>query len=627
MQDEETPLPTGISLNGNTGKLPPVVVQQEQKQTPEDVHWIWNQLDSTAKVLEEKLTIWFELKERETTISLEVLTGVVQFVGCLYVLPVCSSQMRSAGYSKSASLTATALSISFGCIVASYFTNLPFVIAPPTSVSIFLSVSVQQSELSPQSGDLAVILSGIALLLIGVYKPLAQFIARLIPSSIQAGTQVGIGLITALAGAVELGLVVRGKYTILELGPLTAQLAIGLIAVVIIGVAMHFHFKGAFVLGLFFGSVVYWSWADQWPLAFASLPQFEFMQECSINWTLLGLVFNLTFLYILALNGLARSLSDLAEITNENGSIPRGSWLFIMCGAATVFSGLLGGPPILISPESAAGIKAGARTGLSTLIAGVLFGSSVFFTPFFAHVPAAGTSPLLLLVGMLLFQNVSRIKWKSTRESLSAFFVLLLIPFTYSVICGIGFGYAVYVVVGCFSGELIRDVRKFVVDYSPWQDASMFIGALPTEEDEAESVDGGGGRSESPILFSTKDGGADNENDRLSSSHTQEQHVSYESIYLDRSERRFSQDRVVLAYSGSTDSDSLGNNLPVLEREPRRKSSTMGRNSSPGRLNVGRRGSTGSIPSLPSSRSRSGSIIDSLQMDLEQTSIKSITHS
>ncbi|KAJ1443830.1 hypothetical protein B484DRAFT_389263 [Ochromonadaceae sp. CCMP2298] len=150
-------------------------------------------------------------------------------------------------------------------------------------------------------------------------------------------------------------------------------------------------------------------------------------------------------------------MSDLAHLTHE-GAIPRGNWLFIMCGVSTILSGYFSGPPILISPESAPGIKAGARTGLSTLVCGLLYAVSVFLGPLFVKVPPSATSPLLILVGLTLFVNTGRIRWTSPDEAVPAFFVLLLIPFTYSILAGVGVGYVLYVLIGCGTGRLQRKV-------------------------------------------------------------------------------------------------------------------------------------------------------------------------
>lgn len=372
----------------------------------------------------------------------------------------------------------------------------------PLSVSIFLSVALQRNKLTREQGDTAVVLSGILLLLVGVFRSASRLVTRLVPDCIQASTAVGIGacyvwgwvscvvcplssislphpyhtltthtrplpppgLITALAGAIEIGLVVQGDYTLLAMGPITPAILIGGVALLAIAVSLHNNFKGSFVLGLAVGSSLYWMYdPSSRPTAIAAFPRYDVDTENAITSNILFLVFNLIFLYVLTLNGLARSFSDMAGITNEqSGTIPRGNWLFIICGLTTILSGLLSGPPILISPESAAGIKAGARTGLSTLVAGSLFSASIFYSPLFSQIPAAGTSPLLFLVGMVLFQNVARINWSQPRESISAFFVLLLIPFTYSIICGISAGYIVFVVVGVFTGDAWLDLRRLV---------------------------------------------------------------------------------------------------------------------------------------------------------------------
>jgi len=158
-------------------------------------------------------------------------------------------------------------------------------------------------------------------------------------------------------------------------------------------------------------------------------------------------------------------MSDLAQLTKPNGSIPRGRWLFIVCGLSTILSGMYSGPPILISPESAAGIKAGAKTGFSTIVCGVLFGISSFFSPLFAAVPPAGTAPLLIMVGVLLFQNAKRIDFYQPRFAVPAFCCLFFIPFTYSILRGVSFGYATYIVIGMFTGDFWYDLFYFLNDY------------------------------------------------------------------------------------------------------------------------------------------------------------------
>ena len=127
----------------------------------------------------------FKIKKRKTTIELELYTGVVQFISCLYVLPVVPYQMKRVGYDETASIIATCVTCAIGSIIAAFLTDMPFIIAPPTSVSIFLAVSMQQTNLLPPEGNAAVIYSGLALTLVGALPPVSRFVTKLIPNCIQ----------------------------------------------------------------------------------------------------------------------------------------------------------------------------------------------------------------------------------------------------------------------------------------------------------------------------------------------------------------------------------------------------------------------------------------------------------
>lgn len=279
----------------------------------------------------------------------------------------------------------------------------------------------------------------------------------------------GIGLITALAGATEISLVVRGKYTILDMGEPTLEVVIALSCVIIVASLLHYHVKGAFCIGLIVGTLLWWALTGEVPEAVVTDPSSHNESGDSTDSKLPLLVFNLFFLFILTLNGLARSLSDLAGLTKKSGAIPRGSLLFIVCGLTTMLSGYLSGPPILLSPETAAGIKAGAKTGLSTLVCGILFGVATFFSPVFAAVPAAGTAPLLIMVGVMMFGNAKRVDWADYKLAVPAYCVLFFIPFTYSILRGVVIGYIMYIMIGLFTGDMIQNILDFVQEYrKPW---------------------------------------------------------------------------------------------------------------------------------------------------------------
>jgi AGZA family xanthine/uracil permease-like MFS transporter len=385
---------------------------------------------------EEMCDILFKLRRRKATVKAELYYGVIHFISCFYALAVVPQQLENAGYDARQTIVAVALCTGIGSIISGLFANLPFVLAPPTVVSIFLSVYLQQYNYGPKEGNIAVIISGFCLILFG-WKPLGRFTARLIPISIQVGTAVGIGLLTALAGSTEINLVVSGTYTILKMGNITAEICIAFAGVIMVCIALRYHVKGSFCLAVLICSLIWWIYDDDFPTAVASVPSMELASFNHVKSKELPLLtVDLVFLYVLYLNGLMTSLSNLAVLTREDSTIPRGRWIYIICGGVTIASGLLCSAPILVSPESASSIKEGAKTGLSAVVAGVLFLIASLFNPIFEHVPAAGTSPILIMIGVILLQNVARIDWRNITNAAPAFVVLFYIPFTYSIIQG-----------------------------------------------------------------------------------------------------------------------------------------------------------------------------------------------
>ena len=277
-----------------------------------------------------------------------------------------------------------------------------------------------------------------------------NFFFQLIPQSIQLGTAVGIGLITALAGATEIELVQTGRYTIVDIGPITDEVILSLLGFIVIAVALYFKIKGAFCITLILNTIVWWTYKMEWPDSIVETPIVEYAHpfRCTDYLSQALLVFELVFLCLLTLSGLVRSMSDLSQLTREDNTTPRNRWLFIVCGLVTVLSGYFSGPPILISPESTGGIKAGAKTGLSTCVCGIFFSLSVFFAPIVKEVPDSATAPLLLTVGVILSQNAKHIDWADIRSAFPAFACIFFIPFTYNILFGVVLGYIMFICIG-----------------------------------------------------------------------------------------------------------------------------------------------------------------------------------
>ena len=196
--------------------------------------------------VEEAAEVLFKIKGRQTTIRSECYCGLVHFISCVFMLAVIPQQLSGAGYDARSTVVATAATCGLGCIICGLFANLPFVLAPPAVVAIFLTNNLQTNNLTPAIGSSAVIIGGVVLTMLG-YRPLAQLVSKLIPLPIQVGTAVGVGLLTAFAGATDVRLVVKGTNShLLGLGDITPQVMIAVCGIIIITVSTFYRIKGQF---------------------------------------------------------------------------------------------------------------------------------------------------------------------------------------------------------------------------------------------------------------------------------------------------------------------------------------------------------------------------------------------
>jgi AGZA family xanthine/uracil permease-like MFS transporter len=429
--------------------------------------------------LYEKLEDYFECVRAGSSVETEIFAGFINFFSCMYVLAVVPQQMGKVGYDTETSAAVISFVTGIGSILCGIFTNTPLIVSPATAVSIYFVTNLQQYSLSLHSANLIVMYGGIFIVCLGIIGPLSRLISKVIPSYIQIGTTIGIGLLTALSGYSEINLVVPGRYTLLTVGTIDSQVCIAISGIILIAIGIYYHSRFAYLIGLVWGTFLWWSSQNAWPNSIASLPDFSgdfFGPFHDTNGILV--TFEMIFLIILTLFGLAKALCELAYITTTFEAIPKGRLLLVIIGLTNIGSGFIYGPPIILSPECASGIKAGARTGLSSVVAGMIFLLSVFFAPLFTAIPSAATSPVLIMIGMILFQNVKYIDF-SSKYGIAAFITLTLIPFTDSIMGGLGFGYATFFIISFLNGDVKENAEKFLAFY------------FGSSEDETEGSKGG----------------------------------------------------------------------------------------------------------------------------------------
>ncbi len=200
----------------------------------------------------------------------------------------------------------------------------------------------------------------------------------------------------------------------LDIGQFNTEIYIAMFSFIVIGLALHYRTRGAFLIGMVCGTFLYWiamGKRSEWPPSRITIKNGDIRAtfhdiafDSASSAVVLRLVFDLYVIGVILLNGLAHGLAETELLKRPDNTLPRGKWLYASCGMGTLLSAFIGSGPIMISPESAPGIKAGARTGLSTVVCGLCFLLSLVFCPLFAAVPTSGTSPILLMIGMFMFE-------------------------------------------------------------------------------------------------------------------------------------------------------------------------------------------------------------------------------
>ena len=391
-----------------------------------------------------KITIaiikYFDLDQRGTNISREIKTGLLHFISVLFILSV-NPKLLAANSSYNALDVAgfTSITIGLSCIICGLASNLPFILAPTTSTSLYFALYLETHNLTMEQGNLVVFILGILISLCSI-RSISIFLSDMIPFVIKVGVCLGVGLLIGLEALVQLGLVKTGEKTVLDVGILTPEIYIAMCSFLIIGISLHHRIRGAFLIGLFFGTIMFWlvqnnDTGDSWPphnifvnssSLSVSLSNIQWNNPKESIYILFKLVFDLLIICVILLNGLAEGLGETAKLKREDNTLPGGQLLYLSCGIGTILSSFFGVGPIMISPESAPGIRSGAKTGLSVVVCGILFLLSTVFSPLFAATPACGTSPVLLMIGLMLFENAEKVSWSGISSSSSSSLLLLL---------------------------------------------------------------------------------------------------------------------------------------------------------------------------------------------------------
>ena len=262
---------------------------------------------------------FFHIRLRETTIQREIKCGLLHFISCAFVLAVNPALLEYAGYNPKTVGASTALTTGISCIISGLCSNLPFVLTPTTSTSLYYGLFLRNRALNLRDGNMGVFLLGFCLLFVG-YRPIARLISVSVPFVLKVGVCLGVGLLISLEALTEIGLVKTGEHTVLTLGDFDVEIYIAMFSFVLIGLCLHFRIRGAFVIGLSIGTSLFCIFKGDrtaaWPPETIIVDSTDFAKAWDsiafesgiVNPNIYRLVFDLFFVGCILISGITHGL-------------------------------------------------------------------------------------------------------------------------------------------------------------------------------------------------------------------------------------------------------------------------------------------------------------------------------
>ncbi len=417
----------------------------------------------------------FKLGEHGTDVRTEVMAGVTTFLTMSYIIFVNPSILSTTGMDHNAVFVATCLAAAVGTFIMAFVANWPVGLAPGMGLNAFFAFTVVKGMgFTWQQALGAVFISGcvfVALTITG----LRRWLVAGIPSSLRSAIAAGIGMFLAIIALSGAGIVVANPATKVGLGNLhSLPVLLAALGFLLIAVLDYFRLRGAILIGILTVTVASMLLGLTHFQGIVSTPPSisPTLLELDIPGALRGGFFHIILVFVLVeifdatgtLTGLARKAGLL------DGGREEGLGRALFADSLAIFSGsLLGTSSTTAYIESASGVQAGGRTGLTALTVGVLFLAALFFAPLAAVVPPWATAPALLYVAGLMMRELLQIDWADVTEAVPSALAALVMPFTYSIANGLAFGFIAYAALKLFTGRA-REVHPAL-----WVVAALFV--------------------------------------------------------------------------------------------------------------------------------------------------------
>jgi AGZA family xanthine/uracil permease-like MFS transporter len=406
----------------------------------------------------------FGIRAAGSTVQTEIVGGATTFVTMAYILFVNGLILSGAGLPPLQVLTVTALVAGVTTIAMGLYANYPFALAPGMGINAAVAGSlVATQHLTAAEAMGVIVCEGLAITLL-VVAGIRERVLDAVPESLRRGIGAGIGLFLALIGLGEGGVVVQGKGVLLVLGDLHTRgsivFLVGLFLALVLTVrrikgGLLIAIAAATVLALILG-------VAHSPEKIVALPDFSLLGNFSFGfWSKLGALGGVLAVFSLMLSdffdtvGSALGLGEEGKFLDANGRLPRMKRVLLVDSLAAIVGGAASSSSATTYIESAAGITEGARTGLASVVTGVLFLVAMFVGPLAGVVPGQATASALVVVGFLMAGTLRELDWRDVPGAAPAFLTTIVMPFTGSISNGIGAGVIAHVVLGLAAGRRV----------------------------------------------------------------------------------------------------------------------------------------------------------------------------
>jgi len=424
---------------------------------------------------------FFKLRENDTTVKREVIGGITTFLTMAYIIAVNSIILGEAGMPKGAVITTTCLTAGFTTILMGLYANLPFALASGMGLNAFFAYSVCGRGIPWQVALTAVFIEGIIFIILSVTK-VREAVADSIPNTLKIAVTAGIGLFIAFIGFVNAGIIVSDKATKVKMGNFSdPTVIIALIGILVMVVLYKKNIKGAILIGMVVSTIIAWVYAAISPnmaaefkifrpsgniFAFQSIKPIAFkidltyFKEPAKLVSILGIVITFLFVDFFDTVGTLVGVASKADMLDNEGKVRNGGKALLVDSIGTTVGALLGTSTVTTYVESSAGVAEGARTGLASVVTGILFLVAMFLSPIFMVIPSCATAPALIMVGFFMLGNIVKVNFGDFTEGIPAFLTIALMPLTYSIGDGLTIGILSYGVINFVSNLLEKDTRK-----------------------------------------------------------------------------------------------------------------------------------------------------------------------